>query len=117
MPTCCPSPLAPMRAVGEARPELTLPRGADNRGVVALTLDDASANAAMPWRPAWQPLSVVGRPRSMKRSVLLAVAICFAITAVIAATYIIPRSDPTYQKAVQTVQNAGPTRLTLRLPQ
>ena len=53
----------------------------------------------------------------MKRSVLLAVAICFAITAVIAASYIIPTSDPTYQTAVQTVQNAGPTRLTVRLPQ
>jgi hypothetical protein len=53
----------------------------------------------------------------VKRRVLLVVAICVAVTAMLAATYIIPRADPILQIAEQTVKNAGPTRLTPGLQQ
>jgi hypothetical protein len=53
----------------------------------------------------------------MKRSVLLVVSTCVAVTAALAATYTIPRADPIYQTAEQTVRNAGPAGLTPRLPQ
>jgi hypothetical protein len=36
------------------------------------------------------------------------ISVCVAMTATVAATYIIPRADPTYQIAVQTAKNAGP---------
>jgi hypothetical protein len=53
----------------------------------------------------------------MKRSVLLVVSICVAVTAALAATYTIPRADPISQTAEQTVRSAGPAGVTLRLPQ
>jgi len=55
--------------------------------------------------------------RGVKRNVLLAVLICLAVTATLAATYVIPRADPTYQVAEQTVKNAGPTGMRWGLPQ
>ena len=58
-----------------------------------------------------------GVSRGVKRRVLLVVAICVAVTAMFAATYIIPRADPILQIAERTVKNAGPTRLTPGLPQ
>ena len=53
----------------------------------------------------------------VKRNVLLAVSICLAAAAMFAATYVIPRVDPTYQIAEQTVKNAGPTGMRWGLPQ
>jgi hypothetical protein len=66
--------------------------------------------------PAGNRRAVPGVPRGVKR-IILVVAICVALTAALAATYIIPRADPIYRIAEQTVKSAGPTGVKQGLPQ
>jgi hypothetical protein len=66
--------------------------------------------------PAGNQRAVPGVLRDVERTVLLVVSMCVAVTAALAATYTIPRADPIHHTAEQTVRNAGPARLTPRLP-
>jgi hypothetical protein len=52
----------------------------------------------------------------VKRTVLLVISMCVAVTAALAATYTIPRADPLHQIAEQTVTRAGPAELKSGLP-